>query len=304
MIEEKLSSSIVFNQILLLLREKLMSKELSPGTPITEKQVQQWAIKEKIIDASSTSMSATREALRTLVAEGLIEQTETGRRRVRILDGWEKGQIVSIRLAMETTAVAMLVRKCADIEEVPIADREKYLLKMKLAVDEIGAISTQEDPQIIPFIRADMAFHDSISNLSGLTYYRTILKMIHAKIFLGGYGLVLNKEEQQKIFKEHLSIYEAILNNDAERACSLLAYHVVRGGRKWKMEGEVVMPPDLLFANGDKSNPYDDKKKQLVSDIHPMHSRNGSELEELRQKVSELESVVQAIAEQINLRIL
>lgn len=79
-----------------LLRDKILRGELAPGTPLREVV---WA------EALNVSRNTLREALRDLVAEGLVEHRAHHGASVRALTAVEISEIYTIRLTLELRGV-------------------------------------------------------------------------------------------------------------------------------------------------------------------------------------------------------
>lgn len=128
-----------------LLRDKILRGELAPGTPLREVV---WA------EALNVSRNTLREALRDLVAEGLIEHKAHHGASVRALNANEISEIYAIRMTLELRGVTC----SAYASEAAMAE---LVARVKAVERAAGAEDWQQSGT------ASLEFHRHIVNFIG-----------------------------------------------------------------------------------------------------------------------------------------
>lgn len=127
-----------------LLRDKILRGELAPGTPLREVI---WA------EALNVSRNTLREALRDLVAEGLIEHRPHHGATVRALTSAEISEIYTIRLTLELRGVTCSAYASKEAM-AELVERVEAVQRAALARDwkQSGTASLEFHRQIVSFI--------------------------------------------------------------------------------------------------------------------------------------------------------
>ncbi len=127
-----------------LLRDKILRGELAPGAPLREVV---WA------EALNVSRNTLREALRDLVAEGLIEHRAHYGATVRALNSTEISEIYAIRMTLELRGVTCSAYASQEAMSELVA-RVEAVQRAALAKDwqQCGTASLEFHQQIVHFI--------------------------------------------------------------------------------------------------------------------------------------------------------
>ncbi len=127
-----------------LLRDKILRGELAPGAPLREVV---WA------EALNVSRNTLREALRDLVAEGLIEHRAHYGATVRALNSTEISEIYAIRMTLELRGVTCSAYASQEAMSELVA-RVEAVQSAALAKDwqQCGTASLEFHQQIVHFI--------------------------------------------------------------------------------------------------------------------------------------------------------
>ena len=176
------------------------------------------------------SRSPVRDALKELEHAGLIDIDEVnGRRVLRSFGIDEASELYDIRTELEVLAA----RRAADVLSTPGHDA------LGLAVDEIGKAS--KDP-VEAYLRKDFAFHQMISDLSGM---RRVPQML-SRVYIQHLALLtrldrvhaypVSSAERRVANLEHRRILDAIVDHDPDAAAAAARAHL-NGRRQTVMEG-------------------------------------------------------------------
>ncbi|WP_246776980.1 GntR family transcriptional regulator [Microvirga sp. VF16] len=127
-----------------MLRDKILRGELAPGTPLREVS---WA------EALNVSRNTLREALRDLVAEGLIEHRAHHGATVRALNAAEIREIYAIRLTLELRGVTCSAYALSEAM-TELVERVEAVQRAALDQDwqQCGTASLEFHRQIVNFI--------------------------------------------------------------------------------------------------------------------------------------------------------
>lgn len=205
------------------IEKKIASRELRAGDPVSELP---------IANELGISRTPTREAIRQLVAEGLLEEVPGRGVVVVTLDRRDIVEIYEVRKALEVEAVRMAVRRLAGSAELKnlsqVADKMESLIEEMEQSDQEGL----ESKQINRYEAADMAFHTYLLQAAG---NRRMLKIVNGlrlliRIFAmrkAGHKL----ENIRSIHRDHVEVIAAIEAGDPERAAAILSAHIEAGQR-------------------------------------------------------------------------
>ena len=184
------------------------------------------------------SRPVVRDALRKLREQRLIYSRQGAGSFVRQIGMREPlgfGQLENLadlrrcyefRLVLEPAAAAMAA------ERHTFAELETIEEALEIMHDATERQRHRED--------ADFAFHISISEASGNDYFSTAMDALKDHIAVGmqfhGRSLKLTENGLAVVYGEHVEIFAAIRNRDAEKARNLMYRHLV-GSRDRLFEG-------------------------------------------------------------------
>jgi len=209
----------IMEQIQQLIRDKV----LSPGDQLLPER--------QLAEKLGVSRTAIREALTALASKGLIEITPGGGAYVKE---------VSIESLIEPLATIMLqeqesvhhlleVRKILEKEIVKLA-AEKATSTDLFRIRETAIAMQQDVEQGFNADEADVKFHLAIAQASQNPILHNIMSMLSG-LMTEAYGpsrkqLLENKEDAKMWVEQNFQIYEAIKNNDSEKAADLMYQHI------------------------------------------------------------------------------
>jgi DNA-binding GntR family transcriptional regulator len=194
-----------------LLREQILSGNLRRGTHLVE---------AKLAARLNVSRGTVREALKILIADGLVREEPRRGAFVVTLSRSDVREIYDVRAAVEGRAAHLLAGLCDGERIAPLAR----------TIDAIAAAASSRDMRTLR--RQDLAFHAQICSLSGngrlLEIFNRYVPVVQTLLTYD--ELVYPSPED--IAQEHRAIFEAIRDGDADRAAREVAVHCERARDK------------------------------------------------------------------------
>lgn len=189
------------NQIYAQLRQAILTLELPPGSPMTEREL------ESEFGASRTPV---RAALLRLDTEGLVRRQGRGF-IVAPLDLDEIGMLAELREAIETAAVRLAVARASDDDIAAL----RQLVEDERASSEADRV-----------LNASSAFHAQLAQLSGNTLMAESIGGAMARLARTRWLETQSSQSRENAWREHLEMIEAIEARDADRAAELAGAHI------------------------------------------------------------------------------
>lgn len=208
-----------------LLRNSILSGEITPGTRITE---------QSLSHQMQLSRATVRLALHQLSSEGLVVLTPyTGWSVARLTpkDAWE---LSTLRAALERMACILVAESLT----------EQTISTLRAAYDHLVAVCKKESAS--EAAEADFALHAAIINLSNnsrlVTHYTQVERQ--ARMFIFSSNALL--EKPSTILDQHKPIITALLAGEAEKSGSLMEAHNIQEGKRltaylYSIEGDASM---------------------------------------------------------------
>jgi DNA-binding GntR family transcriptional regulator len=236
--EEQMSMrEIVYAHI----QKKIASRMLRAGDPVSELP---------IAKELGVSRTPTREAIRQLIAEGLLEEVPGRGVLVVTLDRRDVVEIYELRRALEVQAVETVAKRLLGPE---IEGLHKIAGEIPRLVQELRKSGRDQldEEQMIRFEAADIGFHAYILQAAG---NRRSLRIVSSsrsliRIFARrrtGHDI----ESLNRIHADHCELMQAIEAHDAARAAAIAAAHVEASQRARldefdQREKESALPRDI-----------------------------------------------------------
>jgi DNA-binding GntR family transcriptional regulator len=198
--EKKISQS---EKAYKFIKKSIMNLKYTPGQMVSENEV---------ADELSMSRTPVREAIQRLKSEDLIETIANRGNIVKVLSNEDIRQIYEMAEGLEGM-VAYLAAK---------NHNEKELSDLLNAVN--GMEKSIEDNDFELWVENDEKFHDILQHLCGNEYLIDNLDLLYSKIH--HVRILTQKMMDKKISTaEHRNIYEAIKDNNADKARTLTNKH-------------------------------------------------------------------------------
>lgn len=200
------------------IQRKIGAGELAAGTSISEV-----ALAREL----GSSRTPVREAIRQLVAEGLLEHTPNRGAVVVQLSRQDIVDLYELREALEVYAIGKVARGTmspADIERVRRLMNEVVTLR-----EEIGATRQTElsEEQMRRFVSADLGFHTLLMRAAGNVRLQKVVN--ETRLLIRVFSLRRRghtAEELDRIHRSHSDVLEAVIHHDPQHAAAYLAGHI------------------------------------------------------------------------------
>lgn len=186
------------------LRERIGSLELAPGSRLHEVEL-----------ASSLSVSRTpvREALRLLLAEGLVRELPTGGVVVAPLDPDEMRELYVVRSALEGVAAR---EACARVTPADVTALEALVDQMSRLLDYPAEM-----------LRLGQAFHARLLEVAANRHLEQLLRRLHGHLERYQSVTATIDPRRSQAYAEHRAILAAVRAGAADEAERLMRAHVM-----------------------------------------------------------------------------
>jgi DNA-binding GntR family transcriptional regulator len=200
------------------IQRKISSRELAAGAPVSELS---------IANELGISRTPTREAIRQLAAEGLLEETPGRGAYVPRLSHSDLANLYDLREALELHTVRRLAaRTLGDVDIERLHSVTEELAALINALEKTGCPSLN-DEQMERFEAADIAFHMSLARLAGNERVIRIINQVRQTVSIFARRHTgHDRRSLQQIYCDHRDILQAILARDPEKAAAILARHI------------------------------------------------------------------------------
>ena len=187
------------------LLELIVAGDIPLGSQIDEREIAQQL---------SVSRTPLREAIGTLVKEGLVEYRPYRGNFVRSFTAEEVSDLYEVRKVLEGLAVRLAVKRLSDQD---VEDLGAIL-------DELETALEQNDLDL--FSAADRRFHEAIATLSGNATLIESLNRLGLQVRILRYVANRDAEVIRRTALERPRILAALKARDAEQAAQLMEVHI------------------------------------------------------------------------------
>ena len=203
---EPLARASTVDRVTEMLRDELLSGRHAPGTTLQE---------IPLAAALRVSRNTLREAVRTLVAEGLLSRTPHKGIAIANLTVADVDELFEVRELLETAA---LERACADEQNLLplLAETVEGLRRAVAAKNERG------------IVEMDLAFHQALLSVFGSTrlqHFHAVL-ISELRLTLAVLDRGAGGDSIEQTLSQHQQILSAVGSRDASRSRELLLRHL------------------------------------------------------------------------------
>ncbi len=191
-------------QVLDELRRVVASGAVPPGSPIPM---------DEVADFFQLSRIPVREALKTLVGEGLLEHQPRLGYTVTELSAEELHELYLVRGALESTALDVAVRRATEVDDRRVAE----------AQERLAAAIADHDP--VAFQRASRAFHEAMLRPCRMPRLLHMLGIAWNVTEPVQTMVRVTDEDRHGMHEEHAALLTAYRDRDVERLHTLAAEH-------------------------------------------------------------------------------
>jgi len=201
----RLNKSSLADQAAAVLRKLILTTQLAPGSVVTERDL------SSMLGISRTPV---REAIHTLISEGLIVASETGRLAIFDPDIQTVTNLVRVLGALEGLAAELAAQTAAQAElDVIIGHHERMTTMV-------------EDESEFKYFDANIAFHRAIVAASGNPQLMQVHKTVDDQLYLARYRSSRKKERRSVAVAEHGDVVKALIARDGLAARNAMVGHL------------------------------------------------------------------------------
>ncbi len=201
------------DQALALVRQAIVSGDLEPGAMYSAA-----ALAKQL----GISLSPAREAMLSLVHDGILETVKNRGYRVVELDDAELSKIVELRSLLEIPTVVSLC-------PLDLGDR---LGPLRSLAEQIEAAARAGDVSL--FLQHDRDFHLGLLALAGNDRLVDLVARLRDQTRLYGLHALAQNRALEHSAREHTELLDAIAARDEDRTRELMSAHLRHIERDWK----------------------------------------------------------------------
>ncbi|MGX5696024.1 GntR family transcriptional regulator [Agromyces soli] len=183
------------------IRDQILDGVRAPGSKLVERD---------LADELGVSRVPVREALKTLVAEGLVTQRPRTWAVVREFTPADVADLNEVRSALEV----LTFRLAANRRTSEGLERLRAVLDAELEAAAAGDVARAR--------RAAADFHETVTSIAGNELLFEIDGLLRSRIR----WLLVQHEDLAEVGAEHEALYDAIAQRDVGRASTLILAHM------------------------------------------------------------------------------
>ncbi|SDT32967.1 GntR family transcriptional regulator [Microterricola viridarii] len=200
-----------------ILREEIIGGARGPGSRLVERE---------IAAALGVSRVPVREALRVLLAEGLVSPRPNSWMTVRQFSERDIEELFEMRAAIDSLAFALAARNASASE----------LARLALALSDESKSAANGDAAASR--AGSAAFHEIVIEISGNSLLAEIWRTLSGRMR----WLLGQHDHPIEMHEEHARLYAALASHDEEAAAALALAHLETSRRAF--ERHLALEPD------------------------------------------------------------
>jgi DNA-binding GntR family transcriptional regulator len=205
---QTLANKSLYEEVADLIREKIFTHELAPGSWIDEKS---------LTTQFGISRTPLREAIKVLASEGLITMKIRRGAYVTEVDINEIAQIFHVIALLEGNA-------CKEVASSATDQQLELLDGIHLKLEKAAA-----DRDIDRFFELNQEFHDKIQEISGNRWMRKVITDLRQVLKLQRRNSLTKLGRLEQSLQEHRQILSAIIARKGDIAQELMINHLQQG---------------------------------------------------------------------------
>ncbi|MBS0453125.1 MAG: GntR family transcriptional regulator [Proteobacteria bacterium] len=187
------------------LRKLILRTTLAPGSVVTERE---------ICALLGISRTPAREAIRTLINEGLIDSSDTGRHSIANPNIETVVNLVQVLGALEGLAAELAAENATDAE---LRQTAQFHEKMGTMVG---------DESDFKYFDTNIAFHRAIVAASRNPKLALLHKSIDDQLYLARYRSSRKQQRREAAVGEHGKVVDALVARDGQAARNAMIGHL------------------------------------------------------------------------------
>lgn len=204
---QKIVKSALYVEVTERLRSMIVNGTLDPGS---------WIDEQKLAEDLGVSRTPFREALRILASEGLL--------RIEPRRGCYVNELTEKDLDEIFPLMAMLEGRCAYEAASNITDKDiASLEKLHQKLEKFASLN-----RIDEYYATNREIHEAIQTLAGNRWLSEMVADLRRMLNLSRHRSLLVRGRIAESNQEHMAIFKALKNKDAQEAESLMKNHITR----------------------------------------------------------------------------
>lgn len=195
----------VYETVYKRLKNAILTNQLPTGVYFTENEL------AKNLNISRTPV---REAVKSLVNEGLFVAVPRKGVKVREFSSSDLEQIFLLRKAIESAVVKPFLEAVTD----------KQIMTLEDLVEQQKRTIEENDNS--HFIQLDQTFHRTIIQCTDYDLFEEFIERLHNLTTLIGHTAIRKEGRMKEVIEEHEDIITAIRNKDVDNCVLKMTYHL------------------------------------------------------------------------------
>ena len=205
-----LTPRALYEEVAELLRERIFSRELAPGS---------WIDELKLAEAYGISRTPLREALKVLATEGLVTMKVRRGAYVTEVSSSDLADVYHLLSLLESDAAGVVATKATDAE---LAELQKLHKALEVAAKP-GKANTDQ------FFSLNEQFHMRLLAIANNRWRDQMVADLRKVMKLNRHNSLLKTGRIAESLAEHQAIMEALMARDADRTQQRMREHFANG---------------------------------------------------------------------------
>ncbi|HTN64820.1 MAG TPA: GntR family transcriptional regulator [Burkholderiaceae bacterium] len=188
-----------------LLKWKILSMELAPGTFINE---------QGLVEATGFGRAPIHQALHQLQSDGLVEIRPRKGAQVKVWSPADFQHLMEARIPLECAMVRLAASRA---EPSDILDLQEKL-------DQGPALLQALDRESL--MRLDHLFHQSLAAFARSPVLAELVEKLHHRSTLLWYVPISGRKEYEVVLRQHQDILDAVAAHDCDAAAAAMFTHI------------------------------------------------------------------------------
>jgi DNA-binding GntR family transcriptional regulator len=201
-----LAPPALYEEVAELLRQRIFSRELEPGS---------WIDELKLAEAYGISRTPLREALKVLAAEGLVTMKVRRGAYVTEVSDKDLADVYHLLALLESDGAGVVAERASD----------EQLAELRALHAELEAAAEQREP----FFAINERFHQRLLEIADNRWRQQMVSDLRKVMKLNRHNSLLKTGRIAESLAEHRAVMEALLARDAVQARACMQHHFLNG---------------------------------------------------------------------------
>jgi DNA-binding GntR family transcriptional regulator len=210
MSDSVIHTSALYEQVAELIRQRIFSGELEPGSWIDELQ---------LASAYGISRTPLREALKVLASEGLVTMKLRRGAYVTEVSEQDLKEVYHVLSLLESDAAADVARHATDAQ----------LQELQALHQQLETIALITPPDRAQFFAVNQQFHQRLLEISGNRWRLQMVTDLRKVLKLSRQQSLLKSGRINESLAEHRAVLQALLKRDARASQQHMQAHIDQG---------------------------------------------------------------------------